>query len=155
MAITEVWLIRRPGVSVELSHTARPAGGRRVPRHLERAVVLLAVGRRREPERPFVGEPPHGLDGAVDERQPLAVALQHPHDDKAVELLRLLAKVELLVHVPGPLGRAHAHHVRLRPVVPPTAPLARQRLPHFVPHLLGVEQETVEVKDDGVDHAAK
>jgi hypothetical protein len=37
--------------------------------------------------------------------------------------------------------------------VPATAALAGDRLAHLVPHLLGVEQEAVEVEDDGLDQA--
>ncbi len=84
----------------------------------------------------------------------VAVALEHPADDLVVDLLRRLGEPQLVVHVPRPLGRAHPHHRGLRAVVPATAALAHQLLAHVVPHLLAVDDHTVEVEDDRLDHAA-
>ena len=42
---------------------------------------------------------------------------------------------------------------RWRLAVPAAAALAGELLAHLVPDLLGVEQDAVEVEDDGVDHA--
>ena len=58
----------------------------------------------------------------------------------------------IVVEVPRPFLGAHTHHVRLRAVVPAGAPLADEPLAHLVPDLLGVEQQAVEVEDDGLDH---
>ena len=66
------------------------------------------------------------LDGARDQRQALAVPLEHPPDDLVVDLLRRLGEAELVVHVARPLGRAHAHHRGLRAVVPAPAALAHE-----------------------------
>ena len=74
-------------------------------------------------------------------------------DDDPVDLLRRLGKADALVHVARPLGRAHAHHVPLRALVPAAATLVRQRLADVVPHLLRVDQDTVEVEDDSPDHS--
>ena len=47
-----------------------------------------------------------------------------------------------------PLGRAHAHHRRLRALVPAAAALADELLAHVVPDLLGVDDHAVEIEDD-------
>jgi hypothetical protein len=57
------------------------------------------------------------------------------------------------VHVARPLLRAHPHHVALRLLVPAAAAFPGKLLPYLVPNLLGVEQETVHVEDDSLDHA--
>ena len=38
--------------------------------------------------------------------------------------------------------------------MPAAATLAGELLAHLVPDLLGIQQEAVEVEDDGVDHRA-
>ena len=59
-----------------------------------------------------------------EQRQALAVAGEHAPHDLVVDLGRRLGEAELLVHVARPLRRAHAHHRRLRAVVPAAAALA-------------------------------
>ena len=54
-----------------------------------------------------------------------------------------------------PLRRAHPHHVRLRALGPAAAELTGERLAHLVPQLLGVEQQAVEVEDDGVGQTGR
>ena len=114
-----------------------------------------AVRRSREPERPAAREPLDGLDGAGQQRQPLAVARLHAADDFGVDLLRRLREPELLVHVARPFERAHPHHVALRPVVPAAAALPRELLPFRVPDLLRVQEQPIQVEDDGVDHSER
>ena len=67
------------------------------------------------------------------------------------DLVGPVREPEFVVHVARPLERAHAHHVRLRAVVPAPASLAYERLANRVPDLLGVEEQPVEVEDDAVD----
>src|SRR6185437_6424898 len=119
---------------------------------LEHPVDQLAVRGRREAERELGGEAPHRLERAGQPRRPGRIALEHALDDDAVDLLGRLGEADALVHVPRPLRRAHAHHVPLRARVPAAAALLRERLPHVVPHLLGVDQDAVEVEDDSADH---
>ena len=69
----------------------------------------------------------------------LRVAREHPPHDLVVDLLRRLGEPDHVVHVARPLGRAHAHHVRLRALVPAAAALARELLAHLVPDVLGVD----------------
>ena len=73
--------------------------------------------------------------------------------DLGVDLLRRLGETDHVVHVPGPLGRAHPHHVRLGAVVPAAAALARELLADLVPELLRVDQHAVHVQNDGGDVA--
>ena len=82
----------------------------------------------------------------------LAVEVAHPADHLIVDLLRGLRQAELVVQVPRPLVGAHSHHVPLRLLVPAPAALADELLARRVPDLLGVDQDSVEVEDDGVDH---
>src|SRR5207302_537390 len=99
-------------------------------------------------------EPLDCLDRAGEERQPLAVALAHPPDDLGADLLGWLAEPDHVVHVARPTRRAHAHPVPLRALAPAAAALARELLADLVPELLGVEEDAVEVEDDGLDHTA-
>ena len=112
---------------------APPRGRRRVPAC--RGDLLRRDGRRRtaRARRPSRGTP--SITGRFDddaspsgqrrraaaprrarreERQPLAVALEHPAHDLVVDLLGRLGEADHVVHVARPLRRAHAHHVRLR-----------------------------------------
>ena len=91
--------------------------------------------------------------GAVDQRQPLAIDLFEAAHDVGRDLLRRVGNAELVVHVARPLDGAHAHHLGLRPIVPPAASLLHQLLAHLVPHLLAVQQDSVEVENDRLDHA--
>ena len=50
----------------------------------------------------------------IDERQIGTVAVEHAPHDLGVDLLGTLPEVELVVHVPRPLHRAHPHHRPLR-----------------------------------------
>jgi hypothetical protein len=123
---------------------------------LEREIDQLAVGGRRQPQRPPVREPLDRLHGAVDQRQPVSVPLRHPPHHLRRELLGRLPESELVAQVARPLGRAHSHHRRLRARVPTAATLVDERLAHLVPHLLGLEQDAVEVEDDCLDgHAGR
>ena len=99
-----------------------------------------------------LGQAADGLRGAVDERELLPIPILHPLDDDPVQLLGRLREPELVVEVLRPLRGAHPHHVRLRAVVPAATALADQTLAHLVPDLLGVEEQAVEVEDDGFDH---
>ena len=99
------------------------------------------------------GEPLDRLARTRDQRQPLPIASLHPPHDLLGDLVGRLGKPDDLVHVARPLGRAHAHHVRLRAVRPLAAALARQLFSHLVPEPLRVEEQPVEIEDDGVDHA--
>jgi len=121
---------------------------------LQRSVDHRPIRRGGKPEGPAQRQPADRLDRAVDEREPVAVTLEHPLDDQPVQLVGRVSKTELLVHVARPLGRAHAHHFCLRAFVPPAASLTRESLAHFVPDLLGVEQKAVEIEDDGADQTA-
>src|SRR5262249_40596360 len=78
---------------------------------------------------------------------------EHAPHDLGIDLRGRLGQTEFVVHVAGPLRRAHAHHVRLRAVEPAAAPFSRDVLFHLGPDVLGVEEHTVEVEDDGVDGA--
>ena len=84
-----------------------------------------------------------GSDSLVTREQP-------PHD-LGVDLLGRLGEPDHVVHVPGPFGRAHSHHVRLGAVVPAAAALARELLADLVPELLRVDQHAVHVQNDGGD----
>ena len=76
-------------------------------------------------------------------------------DDLGGDLLGRVGHFELVVHVARPFGRAHAHHVSLRALVPAAAALAYEFLAGSVPDLFRVEQKTVEVEDDAVGHKAR
>ena len=91
--------------------------------------------------------------GAGQQRQPLLVALEHVRDDAVGDLVRLERDAELVAHVARPLGRAHAEHGLRRPVRPLEAVLGGERPAAAVPGGLRVEQEAVEVEDDGADQA--
>jgi hypothetical protein len=47
--------------------------------------------------------------------------------------------------------RAHAHHLQLGPVVPAAAELRCHPLAHLAPDRLGVDQEPVQVENDGLE----
>ena len=70
----------------------------------------LRVRRRGDAERPALGHPAHGSDGARDERRLRAVADEHALDDRVVDLRRRARNAESLREVARPLGRAHPHH---------------------------------------------
>ncbi len=79
--------------------------------------------------------------------------LEHVRDDAVGDLRRLERDAELLVDVPRPLERAHAEHRLRRAVGPVEAVLGDERPAPAVPGGLRVEQEAVEVEDDGADQA--
>src|SRR5581483_6483093 len=87
-------------------------------------------------------------------RRRVAVALEHPLDDRSVDLLGRPGHAERLRHVARPLDGSHAHHVARRRLGVGAADLVRVALAHVVPHLLGVDDHTVQVEDDRVDHRA-
>ena len=51
-----------------------------------------------------------------------------------------------------PLRKAHAHHVPRSALVPAAATLLGELLANLVPDVFGVDQDPVEVEDDGFDH---
>ena len=104
-------------------------------------------------ERPPLADPSHGLERAGHERQPLAVQSLEPFHDLRRDLLGRIRHAEHVAHVPRPLRRAHAHHGPLRVVTPATAAFLGDLAPRLVPQLLGVEQDAVEIEDDGLDHS--
>ena len=114
-------------------------------------VARQAVERQLLPARAAL----RGALRVLDERKLLPIPILHPLHDDPVQLLRRLREPELLMEVARPLFGAHAHHVRLRAVVPAAAALAGELLAHVVPDLLAVDDDAVEVEDDGVDHAAR
>jgi hypothetical protein len=93
----------------------------------------------------------HGLHGAVDERQLTAVDLVQPADHFRIDLLRRLRQPDHVVHIARPLERAHAHHVPRGALVPAAAALGRELHAGLVPDVLGVDDDSVEVEDHGVD----
>jgi L-ascorbate metabolism protein UlaG (beta-lactamase superfamily) len=124
-------------------------------RRAEHHVDQLAVRRRGDRERHLRADPAHGLDRPRDERRRFAVARQHALHDRRVDLLRRPRHVQLLGHVPRPLGGAHPHHVARRPVGVRAAGLPHVQLAYVVPHLLRVDDHAVEVEDDRLDvHSA-
>ena len=143
--------VRRRFPSLHVLRGHRHPKKRCEPGKFERAVDQFAVGRRGEPQRPAPRHPHHRFLCAVDQRQVLCVAIEHPAHDLALDLFGRLRKPQLLVHVPRPFGGAHSHHVRLGALVPVAAALARELLADFVPELLGVDQHAVQVEDDGLD----
>ena len=92
------------------------------------------------------------LDRTVEQRQALAIPLLHASDYLGSDLLRRLGHPDVLVHVSRPLRRAHPHHRPLRPAVVSPAALACQPLAYVVPHLLGLDQDPVEIEDHRFDH---
>ena len=48
-----------------------------------------------------------------------------------------------------PLGRAHAHHLPLGAFVPAATALPRELFAGRVPNVLGVDEDAVQVEDDG------
>ena len=147
-------------------HVGRRLAARRPPRTRPRSrntspqpdvaitrSMTSLVGGRGERERPARGDPRDRLLGAGEERQPLRVALEHVRDDAVGDLLRLERDAQLVAHVARPLGRAHAEHRLRRAVGPRAAVLGDQRPAPAVPGGLRVEQEAVEVEDDGADQA--
>ena len=81
----------------------------------------------------------------------LAVAGGHQLDDVGVDLFGRNVDAELVVDVPRPLRRAHAHHRPLCLVVVAAAVLADVALADLVPDRLAVDDDAVEVEDDGFD----
>ena len=82
---------------------------------------------------------------------PLPVDLEQPLDDLRVDLLRLPIDRELVAHVGRPLRRAHPEHRAAGLLLPGPAPLVDDGTLRGEPGRLRVEQDTVEVEDDGVD----
>ena len=80
-------------------------------------------------------------------------ARQAPHD-LVRDLLGRKADVELVVHVPRPFRRAHAHHRARGFLRPGAAVLMGDFLARRRPDLLGVDENAIEVEDDRCDHAA-
>jgi hypothetical protein len=119
-------LLRRDGRPKEL----REAGDE------QHCVDQLAVRRRCERKRIKLGEPPHCVDCAVDQRQVIAIGGEHAPHDLVVDCLRLVGNARPLVQIARPLGRAHAHQRALHVLVVAAAALADVRLAHLVPDLL-------------------
>ena len=111
------------------------------------------VRRRRDRQAKRDGKPLHGLDCAGDERQVLRVPSEHSAYDLVVDVRRRVREADDVGHVARPLGRTHAHHVRLCVVVPATAAFVRKLLAHLVPGVLRVDDDAVEIEDDRVDPA--
>jgi hypothetical protein len=84
----------------------------------------------------------------------LSIRREHAMHDLGVDLVGIVRHARGLVEVARPLVRAHAHHRPLDLVVIASVALADVRLAHRVPHLLGLDQHTVHVEDDRVDHSA-
>ena len=84
-------------------------------------------------------EPTDRLQGAGNERQVLPVERFEPAHDLGRDLLGRLGQAELVVHVPRPLVRAHAHHRPLRTLVPAPAALLHELSSRLAPDLFGVE----------------
>ena len=95
----------------------------------------------------------HGCDRPVDERQPFTVGREHAAHDLFVDPLRLGRDAGDVVQVARPLDRAHSHQRPLDLCVPAAAALAHVRAPHLVPNLLGLDQHSVQVEDDPLDHS--
>ena len=113
-----------------------------------------AVGRGCERQAERAGEPLDGFDRAVDERELVRIPRLHPPHDLVVDLAPATPTSPMTSCMyRDHSGRAHAHHVRLRALVPAPAALARELLAHLVPHVLGVDEHAVEVEDDRLDRA--
>jgi hypothetical protein len=93
----------------------------------------------------------HRLVRSGQEWQPVAVAADQKANDAGRDLLRLERHAELVAHVAAPLGRAHPEHLVLGGVRPRSAALQRDLSLRGVPLLLRIEQQAVEVEDDGLD----
>jgi hypothetical protein len=120
---------------------------------LEKEVDQRPVRRGRYAQGPAGADSPDRVQRAREERQPLTVESFEPADDLRGDLLGRLREADHVVHVPRPLGRAHAHHRPLCVVGPAGAPLLGEPAAGLVPELFGVEQDSVEVEDDRFDHA--
>ena len=99
----------------------------------------------------FDEEPLDGLDGAVDQRQPLPVAREHAAHHLGGDLVGLVGHAELLVQVARPFVRAHAHHRALCLLVVAAAALEHERSAHLVPDLLRLDEHAVQVEHDRLD----
>ena len=119
---------------------------------LENQVDDRTVRRRCDRQRPAAGQALDRFGGAVDQRQVLTVDPLEAADDLGRDLLRRVRHADHLVHVAGPLGRAHAHHVPLGAFVPSPAALPRKLLAGRVPDVLGVDENAVQVEDHRLDH---
>ena len=76
------------------------------------------MGRRRDRDRAVGGDPPDGLDRAVDAGRALGpIALDHAVDDRALDLGLGHVEVEALAHDPRPGRRVGAHDGRRSSVV--------------------------------------
>ena len=93
-----------------------PRTARRGPRRSSTARSAAgSTTTRRRAASPAV-QPPTASTAPGISGSALAVAREHPPHDLGVDLARAsAARPELLVHVPRPLGRAHAHHRRAAP----------------------------------------
>ena len=88
----------------------------------------LAVGRGRQPEGPGVGQPLHRLAGAVDQRQPLAVAALRARRPRRRGSPAGSSGRPGLADVPRPLDEVVvAHHGPRRLVAPRAAALRHER----------------------------
>src|SRR4029077_7764559 len=119
---------------------------------LEKEVDQRPVRGGGDTERPARADTPDRLDRAVDERQLSSVELRQALDALFRDPFRRVGQADHVVHVPRPLGRAHAHHRPLGVGPPVPATLLRDLAPSLVPELLGVEEDAVEVEDDRLDH---
>ena len=121
---------------------------------VEDGIDQRTIRRRGNREREGACKSADCFDRAGNERQCRSVAVEHAAHDFVVDLLRRLGQTELLVHVPRPFTRAHAHHrpLCLGRVAP--APVGDEPLAHLVPHLFGVDDHAVHVEYDRLDHSA-
>jgi energy-coupling factor transporter ATP-binding protein EcfA2 len=90
-----------------------------------RAVCGGGQPERLPPERPPRRYPLYGLAGAGDQGQMLAVESLHPLYDGGRDLLGRHLHAELLMHVAGPLDRAHPHHLLRGAPAPAAAAVLR------------------------------
>ncbi len=80
------------------------------------------------------------------------VELLHPSHHHAVDVCRRERHGQHVVHIGGPLRRAHPDH-RLRRIVSPMATFAVNDLFFgVVPELLGIDEHTIKVEDHGLRH---
>ena len=123
------------------------------PRCAEHGVDQRSVRGGRDRERESRGRRSNRVHGSRDHRQVGPIPLEHPRDDLGVDLLGRLGEPDGLVHVPGPLRRAHPHHRALVVRAVPTASFVGQALADLVPDVLAVDEHPVHVENDRRDRA--
>ncbi len=96
-------------------------------------------------------QPGDRLPRSGDERQVLGVAIAERVDDPVVDLARGEPDAHLVAHVLRPLHGVGAHEGRLIVLAPVATVPGGELLADFVPLLLGLDEDPVEVEDDGID----